>query len=1307
MLSFLFSSRRWLGTARFFALLATLLCFTAIARAAGGAPPVINIEPAAASAGDSITLSGPGLAGATKVAFTGLNDRVTGMVQSATGDTVVVKVPAYARNGTIIVETFNDGVAGSVVTSPFTVNASITGLNPPYGREQTFVRIYGTGLSNATAIVFGDVQAVTMGTPTENEATVFVPPGTITAPVTVVTSDAGSAVSAQPFTNTGNVRPTIAPIADKTVATGSSISFDVTIGDYETPAANLNLYPFTSLPQLVPENKIVISGSGANRTVTITPTPGQFGQVDLELVLYDGSGAFNHQAIGRFRLYVTPANVGSGLTVSGFSPSVLQPNEPFTVTGSGFLGPQGPNLSSTTTVWFKSATWPYLSTWQSAMPAEGYTDTSLTVTMPDWTRTGRLAVTVDTTNSSTGVTTRSLAISDTDYIVNATIKEISPDHGDIDQRVYINGTALVNTTQILFNGVPASPTEVSENTLWVRVPAGATTGPLSIVTSDAGTAVSVTDFVVGQNTPPSIAPIIRQTMATNTSKTVNFTVADPDNLDAVTFAGYSDSNMLPPESFVFGGSGANRNVTVTPVPGQFGTATVTLYAYDNSGFENGYSSTDFQILVTPANTGGITITNVSPASALVWDTVVLTGTGFRGPQGPNITNTTDVWFTEFIGPGNPVWKPAGIRDEETTDTRLETAVPQYARTGPIAVTVDSYDSRTDQTTRYVAVSNTDLTISATIHYISPVVNHVGGTVHISGSGLTNTTQVLVNGIPAAIWPERSDSSIVATVPAGATTGLVEVQTWDAGKAVSPQKLIIGSNSAPSINPIDDQTMSMDTTKTVNFTIADAEDVDAVVILAGSDNTNLVEHEDIKTGGSGANRWLKITPKPGVFGSVPITVVADDRSSTSNQYAFSYFRLNILPTGTPGIEINGVSPATVKQGDTVTITGSGFLGPQGAGVSNSTSVWFRGVIPGQGKAQRWIQVTSESGMTDSSLQVDVPQYARTGPIVVTVDSTDGQGHTTQLRAVSSTDLTVNASIFGVSPTEGWGGDTIYLSGSGFQNATGVLVDGIAASSFQINDENNLWAVVPEEAATGPVSVVTSDAGTAVSAGNFVVLPPNIPPTISTISDQTIPTGTETTIPFTVGDERTLPENLQVWGSVSDYNLIPQDRIVFDGEGVNRTITLTPSEGHTGVCTVYIYVYDGRNVTERAFEVTVTPPNQPPTISDIANQGTKRNGATNAISFTVGDPDNAPASLTLSATSSNTTAVPNAGIIFGGSGANRSVTITPAANQSGSATITVTVSDGRLTATDTFVLTVYADDIAPSVTVKAPVNDGYIR
>ncbi len=103
-------------------------------------------------------------------------------------------------------------------------------------------------------------------------------------------------------------------------------------------------------------------------------------------------------------------------------------------------------------------------------------------------------------------------------------------------------------------------------------------------------------------------------------------------------------------------------------------------------------------------------------------------------------------------------------------------------------------------------------------------------------------------------------------------------------------------------------------------------------------------------------------------------------------------------------------------------------------------------------------------------------------------------------------------------------------------------------------------------------------------------------------------------------------------------------------------------------------------------TLSVINNAPTISDIAAQTIAVNAATTALPFTIGDLETAASSLMLTKASSNSTLVPATGIVFGGSAANRSVTITPAPNQLGSSTITVTVSDGTLTASDTFLVTV---------------------
>jgi C1A family cysteine protease len=106
------------------------------------------------------------------------------------------------------------------------------------------------------------------------------------------------------------------------------------------------------------------------------------------------------------------------------------------------------------------------------------------------------------------------------------------------------------------------------------------------------------------------------------------------------------------------------------------------------------------------------------------------------------------------------------------------------------------------------------------------------------------------------------------------------------------------------------------------------------------------------------------------------------------------------------------------------------------------------------------------------------------------------------------------------------------------------------------------------------------------------------------------------------------------------------------------------------------------------------NTAPTISDIANQTVNEDVSTSTMSLTIGDAETPADSLVLSKSSSNLTLVPLANIVFGGSGTARTVRVTPAANQYGTATITLTVTDaGGLSASDSFILTVNPVNDAP--------------
>jgi Cadherin-like domain/Bacterial Ig domain len=210
--------------------------------------------------------------------------------------------------------------------------------------------------------------------------------------------------------------------------------------------------------------------------------------------------------------------------------------------------------------------------------------------------------------------------------------------------------------------------------------------------------------------------------------------------------------------------------------------------------------------------------------------------------------------------------------------------------------------------------------------------------------------------------------------------------------------------------------------------------------------------------------------------------------------------------------------------------------------------------------------------------------------------------------------------------------------------------------------------------------------------------NAAPVISTIPNQTLTAGKASApIPFTVSDDQTAASSLTLAGTSYNQTLVPDANIVFGGSGSNRTVTVTPAANQSGTANITITVNDGSKLSTSSFTVTVTatPANVPPVISSISAQTTTTNKATAPIPFTVSDAETAASNLKISGTSSNPTLVPNANIVFGGSSSNRTVTVTPAANQSGTANITVSVNDGSATSSTTFALTVTAPATPPQV------------
>jgi PKD repeat protein len=156
-----------------------------------------------------------------------------------------------------------------------------------------------------------------------------------------------------------------------------------------------------------------------------------------------------------------------------------------------------------------------------------------------------------------------------------------------------------------------------------------------------------------------------------------------------------------------------------------------------------------------------------------------------------------------------------------------------------------------------------------------------------------------------------------------------------------------------------------------------------------------------------------------------------------------------------------------------------------------------------------------------------------------------------------------------------------------------------------------------------------------------------------------------------------QNLQITAPVLPGWLSLADHL--DGTAL---LTGLPGEAQVGSQAVTLQLSDGVAVVTQSFTIVVENVNDPPTISAIAGQTIRANAELGPLPFTVGDPDTPLADLTLTAISSNSSLAPNAHLRLEGTGANRTVSLRPVTGLSGSTTVTLTVSDGQLSASSEF-------------------------
>jgi hypothetical protein len=398
-----------------------------------------------------------------------------------------------------------------------------------------------------------------------------------------------------------------------------------------------------------------------------------------------------------------------------------------------------------------------------------------------------------------------------------------------------------------------------------------------------------------------------------------------------------------------------------------------------------------------------------------------------------------------------------------------------------------------------------------------------------------------------------------------------------------------------------------------------------------------------------------------------------------------------------INANGsVGPLAFTIGDGQTAAASLTVS---ASSSTTTLVPNSAIVLGGSGANRTVTVTpaaNQSGTATITLTVSDGSLSTSTSFTLTVNSLPVVNTAPTISGIAGQSIYANTSAGPLAFTVGdaqtaAGSLTLTVSSS---NATLVPSGGLSLSG---SAASRAVTVTPAANQTGSATVtVTVSDGSLSATASFTVTVNSSPivntaPTISSVASRSIAANSSTgPIPFTVGDAQTAAGSLVVNVSSSNTALVPSGGLSLGSSGANRTVTVSPATGQTGAATITLTVSDGALSASTSFTLTVTGSsgtgNTPPALSSIADQTIAANGSTLPLAFTVGDTETPVGSLTVTASASDPTLVPSSGIVLGGSGGNRTITITPASNRSGTTSILLIVNDGSDIAAKSFSLAV---------------------
>jgi hypothetical protein len=504
--------------------------------------------------------------------------------------------------------------------------------------------------------------------------------------------------------------------------------------------------------------------------------------------------------------------------------------------------------------------------------------------------------------------------------------------------------------------------------------------------------------------------------------------------------------------------------------------------------------------------------------------------------------------------------------------------------------------------------------------------------------------------PKMDWPENVMALKLADLnfttqsfgPGNINISFLELSNEYIGKAENVSIIVEQSaNTQPIISLIEDQSIDEDSTGFISFTVTDAESApcDLTLSMKSSDQSILPDN-NISCVCFENNYTITALPETNQNGIIVLSLIVSDHEGLT---ASTSVQLTVNSVNDPPVII-GIEEQSITEGSSFADISLDEI-VDDVDDLNSELSW---TATGQSDLQILI--------VNHIASIEIPYFGWTGTETILFTATDPEG----LTASYSVDLTVNLGEFAywTEPGSDMHIKTLSIEGESKTLRFKANVPSgktLKAYKFIIEYDSEKVSVVAktsQDETFQPANVNTATPGMIIFNGFDV----------SGITGLAAIEFIDVTFTAIQQGSLDIITNVQNFGSSSSDQFLP-----------------TPEVLH--------------------INVTQTQPDLP-TISEIDDQTLKLNIPCK-LSYTITDAD--PNNLTVSATSSNLTLVSIENIALHGQDAFRSISITPTVNMSGTAMITLAVTDGYITVTSTFELTILPNDPPDIPSIQTPENN----